>query len=706
MRPLLSVVAIAALLPVGAAAQDQCEMPGILVVLDRSISMRGEIDGVTKWDIATDAISSVLGTHGDSAAFGLMLYPGPSGSGANGVNGAVGACNFNHVDAGCAPETPRCTTGEVVVDIAENTRPQIEAALQWPGQLSHSYTPTWQSLEAANDYGRLHVANRRDFVILVTDGWQCCGLYINGDGSQGCEPEDRNLVVDKVAELRNSDVTTFVVGFGDNVDVQTLQRAAVAAGTQREGCDPDALGGNNLCYYQASRHDDLGLFLDDIVRRIADEICDGRDNNCDGRVDEDLERACESACGAGVQQCFNGDWGRCDAAAPEPEQCNGEDDNCDGRVDEDLRRPCNNACGRGQETCNNGRWGNCDAPAVEAEVCDGIDNDCDGVVDPGCACQPGEERRCGENVGACRQGVQRCDRNGQWGDCDGGQGPSREECDGVDNDCDGQVDGFDRICQNACGGGDETCIDGQWQGCDAPEVFDEVCDGVDDDCDGQIDENLSRGCETACGVGREVCELGRWTGCDAPQPIDEVCGNGTDDDCDGSTDEQCECQDGDTQECNADVLCEPGTQRCVGGLWGDCEGGTPAGTEVCNGLDDDCDGVADEGNDLCEADQICACGACMDPCVNFECPNESQCINGHCIEDRCPDGLVCDNLTCVPGDGEGRQGDDPPLANLVDGGVDPAGTSSDAGCSCDTGETGTGAWWMVSLLLLGLRRRR
>ena len=43
-----------------------------------------------------------------------------------------------------------------------------------------------------------------------------------------CEPEDRNLVVDRVRRLTQRGIVTFVVGFGSAVDV--LQRAALAAG--------------------------------------------------------------------------------------------------------------------------------------------------------------------------------------------------------------------------------------------------------------------------------------------------------------------------------------------------------------------------------------------------------------------------------------------------------------------------------------------
>ncbi len=122
------------------ALAQQCEFPGVLLVLDRSISMNATIDGEKKWDIATGAVSSMLADHGDAAHFGLMVYPGPSGDGAAGVVGPVGACDFNRVDQGCEPLAPRCSTGEVMVDIGGGNQQQILDALVWPEGLRHSYT--------------------------------------------------------------------------------------------------------------------------------------------------------------------------------------------------------------------------------------------------------------------------------------------------------------------------------------------------------------------------------------------------------------------------------------------------------------------------------------------------------------------------------------------------------------------------------------
>ena len=101
-----------------------------------------------------------------------------------------------------------------------------------------------------------------------------------------------------------------------------------------------------------------------------------------------------------------------------------------------------------------------------AERCgNGLDDDCNGRVDEGCACTPGAVQTCfagppgRRNVGACRDGAQRCQgvgAVGAWGPCEGGIVPTEEVCDGVDNACDGCL--RERACPITCPGANDPRV--------------------------------------------------------------------------------------------------------------------------------------------------------------------------------------------------------------------------------------------------------
>ncbi|MCB1175669.1 MAG: putative metal-binding motif-containing protein [Leptospiraceae bacterium] len=119
------------------------------------------------------------------------------------------------------------------------------------------------------------------------------------------------------------------------------------------------------------------------------EICDGKDNNCNGQIDEGIKRTCgvsKGECRPGTQICQMGQWGSCQGSVgPSAEVCDGKDNNCNGQIDENLQRACGQSrgeCRRGKQSCQAGRWLQCKgAIAPRAEKCDGKDNDCDGRID-------------------------------------------------------------------------------------------------------------------------------------------------------------------------------------------------------------------------------------------------------------------------------------------------------------------------------------
>ncbi|MFH1098854.1 MAG: putative metal-binding motif-containing protein [Candidatus Uhrbacteria bacterium] len=379
---------------------------------------------------------------------------------------------------------------------------------------------------------------------------------------------------------------------------------------------------------------------------------DGVDNNCDGAIDEGFacEKGSEHPCGAGtgiceegIQRCLAGQWGSCDnALGPRVESCNGLDDDCDGRVDEDFDlatdvancgqcgRSCAGIYANAEVACRDGRCvflgchadsrdrdGNRDngcescavVPVLDAEVCgNNLDDDCDGTPDNGCVCDPGDERRCGiefslDGVGPCLAGVQTCiaaaDGSASWYSCVGAVEPlAAEECNGLDDDCDGRLptdeldadrDGF-TPCEGDCDDTDPFVKPG----------MPELCDGTDNDCDGAIDEDFFVGAPCR-GLG--ACAL---------------VGGG-----------RIECADLVSAVCSVD----PDGSR---------DASQP---ETCNRTDDDCDGIVDDVAPAVVSADVANCGACGRSCAM---PNTvTACERGECVVRGCNDGFQLVSDACL-----------------------------------------------------------
>ena len=297
------------------------------------------------------------------------------------------------------------------------------------------------------------------------------------------------------------------------------------------------------------------------------EKCDGKDSDCDGEIDEDVATggSCvvagqKGVCAEGAESC---DRERgvtvCEQVkTAEPETCNGKDDDCNGMVDEGTMRACyddaaggctmdadgyhcNGLCKPGFQQCDadKGEYGACEGdvtPAADGENCDprppgepAVDEDCDGKIDESCSCNPADTYPCftGQNEEAlhapCHAGTQDCTPGGMLaGDCDGQVLPGTETCtnDGVDDDCDGNPDnvlGRDGPCtdqskKGMCRSGTLQCM-GAALACETPAAVDELCNGQDDDCDGAIDNGFNLmtdplncgGCGNICGGGMVCC---------------------------------------------------------------------------------------------------------------------------------------------------------------------------------------------------------
>lgn len=414
------------------------------------------------------------------------------------------------------------------------------------------------------------------------------------------------------------------------------------------------------------------------------EVCDAKDNDCNGLIDDGLG---EISCGVGacrrvVPTCHSGSAAVCQPGEPSQEFCGDKIDNdCDGQVDEgyaDVGQICYagiGACRRpGKITCDAARMGTeCSAVAGQpgSELCGNrIDDDCDGETDTD---TPGLAEACSNSLlGDClRDGRRVCDPKTHQLVCSAVEvKPTPERCDGHDNDCDGTIDNgvVERApCgQGACAGGikERRCSFGEWSewsDCStAGRTVAELCGNrIDDDCDGIVDSDAARvgdpcendqvgGClrrgKLVCGGtdGSLVCSAGK------AEPGAEVC-NGIDDDCDGAIDE------GVTNACGGcgdlpgalgEACGISGGDECAQGTWA-CVKDVPQGMACV------LDAARSEGT-ACRSDanpctrDVCHLGACAHPAVadGTGCDDSDACtMSDVCLEGTCAGGaaLSCDD---------------------------------------------------------------
>jgi len=370
---------------------------------------------------------------------------------------------------------------------------------------------------------------------------------------------------------------------------------------------------------------------DDEVRFGLDEVCDGKDNDCNGVVDDpyaldattwylDADQDGRGTDDVRVYACDQPEGyavsaGDCDDLDPTlypgaEELCDNIDQDCDGRVDED-------AVGEGSTWYYDYDQDGYGSPDYYLETCARPENYVDNADD--------------------------CD------DLDADAWPGADEvCDGDDDDCDGEVDETDAV--DAATWYIDYDDDGYGsaayttEACDVPDGWtdnaddcndidadvrpgaDEYCNGEDDDCDGDTDETGSLDPETwyrdadndgygdasstteACSVPSGYSEDA--TDCDDNDPTSypsatEVCDD-ADNNCDGETDEDTASdaatwyrdvdEDGDGDATDSVPACDQPSGYVATDTDCDDDDATAflGATEYCDGVDNDCDDEVDE----------------------------------------------------------------------------------------------------------------
>jgi hypothetical protein len=354
-----------------ARAQSCGTIPKVLIVLDRSASMKETVNGSSKWQTAREAVADLAEGFSGQLALGLMLYP-----------------RFPDLDA--------CTPGTTTVKPATGSKGALVAALN--KAYPKGGTPLVATLDAAR--AALGKSGPRH-VILVSDGketclvpaaspasskscswnqgtnyrkcsgcgWQFC--LSDGTWSKSCQPRPEvhpcpggqtcgsdalcsgtitgSVDLSGAAKmLAGAQITIHVVGFGAKVDAAALNAIAQIGGTSS--------------YHKATSLSQLKAAFQTIAGAIS----------CCGNGQLDAGETCDTAIPSGQA-------GACSTACDDGDPCT---------VDSLSGAACSTACSSQAVTKALSGDGCCPVGATASS-----DSDCttcgDGVLGKGETCDPG-----------------------------------------------------------------------------------------------------------------------------------------------------------------------------------------------------------------------------------------------------------------------------------------------------------------------------
>ncbi len=311
------------------------------------------------------------------------------------------------------------------------------------------------------------------------------------------------------------------------------------------------------------------------------------------------------------------------ACVPDDEVCNGRDDDCDMNVDEGTTFSTVEHCGTCGHACPTNLI-NARSVCVDGECeieCATQTKDCDGDVTPGCETNLTSPTDCGDCDVACGGSTPLCGQNGGTLQCVGSCGAMLMEC--SDACVDVETDPFHcGACGDACTAQSNTSVT-----CSASECVYSCVEGYDACTDGEE----SDGCETNTRTDPLHCSA-CGTACDDEANSSPRCVNGTCDiacdngftDCDNNIATGCEINTNtDINHCGTcEIMCPArtnATTTCAGGSCGftciagrgNCDNNAANGCETnTQTTKAHCGACAGQGGDVCTALEGCCRGAC------------------------------------------------------------------------------------------------